>query len=128
MYFQIIFFFSVTFKTLPGAVWSFSARYSHSPRTSHRLDRPFAQFSGRRFIGFTLTLLTLTATPTNGHAPYFLQPSGEHALFTRCPPSHWLTLRTHSIVIGRVLPPASACCEFCFSFFFSLLPMFYTHS
>lgn len=59
------------------------------------------------------------ATPTNGHAPYFLQPAYEHALFTRSLLSHWLTLRTHSIVIGGVLPPASACCEFCFSFFFS---------
>lgn len=112
---------------LPGAVWSFSPCCSHIPWTSHRLDRPFAQFSGRRFTGFTLTLLTLTATPTNGHAPCFLQPPGDHALFTRSLASHWLPLRTHSILIGRVLPPATACCEFCFSFFF-LLPMFYTHS
>lgn len=68
------------------------------------------------------------ATPTNGHAPYFLQPSYEHAVFTRSLLSHWLKLRTHSIVIGGVLPPAGACCEFCFSFFLFLRPMFYTHS
>lgn len=95
----------------------FPPRCSHIPWTQHRLDRPFAQFSVRQFIGFTLTLLTLQATPTNGHAPYFLQPSCEHALFTRSPLSHWLELRTHLIVIGQVLPPSSACCEFCFPFF-----------
>ncbi|KAK1894690.1 Krueppel-like factor 11, partial [Dissostichus eleginoides] len=64
-------------------------------------------FSVRQFIGFTLTLLTLQATPTNGHAPYFLQPSCEHALFTRSLLSHWLEPRTHLIVIGQVLPPAT---------------------
>ncbi|KAF3844905.1 hypothetical protein F7725_008068 [Dissostichus mawsoni] len=66
----------------------------------------YVRFSVRQFIGFTLTLLTLQATPTNGHAPYFLQPSCEHALFTRSLLSHWLEPRTHLIVIGQVLPPA----------------------
>lgn len=106
-----------------------SGRYSHVPWRQHRPDRPFAYISGRRFIGFTPTLLTPEATPTNGHAPYFLQRSKEHAVFTQALLPDWLPLSTHSIVIGRVLPPAGACCEFCFSFFFStFFPVFYTHS
>lgn len=96
---------------------SFLAGYSHPLWTQLKPGRPFAQFNGWRFIGFTLTLLTLTTTPTNGHAPYFLQPPSEHALFTRSLLSYWLQLRTHSAVIGWVLPPAGACCEVCFSFF-----------
>lgn len=99
-------------------VRAFSAGYSHPLWTQHKPERPFAQFNGSRFIGFTLTLLTLTTTPTNGHAPYFLQPPSEHALFTRSLLSYWPQLRTHSAVIGWVLPPAGACCEVCFSFFF----------
>lgn len=96
-------------------------------RSIDRIDLS-PSLAGRQFIGFTLTLLTLTATPTNGHAPYFLQPSSEHALFTRSLLSHWPTLRTHSIVIGRVLPPAGACCEFCFSFFFLFSPPHVLHT
>lgn len=101
---------------------------SHNSWMQHRLNRPFAYLSGWQFTGFTLTLLTLMATPTNGHAPYFLQPVYGHALFTRSLLFHWLKLSTHSIVIGGVLPPAGACCEFCFSFFFCFSAPCFTHT
>ena len=100
--------------------------FPHPPRTPHTLVRPFAYFGCWRFIGFTLTPLTPRATPTDGHAPHFLQPPREHALSTRSRLSHWPRRRARRSPIGRVLPPAGACCEFCFPFFlfFSLPPFF----
>lgn len=48
-----------------------------------------------------------SVTPSNSHAPRFLQSAHSHVLITHCLRYHWTESATPLFLIGNMLPPAS---------------------
>ena len=59
-----------------------------------------------------------SVTPSNSHAPCFLQSRSSHVLITHFIRSHWTASATPLFLIGNMLPPASLL-WILFLFFFS---------